>query len=299
MGNNRPPDFLIISPHGSATTWLYNNLRFHPNIWLTPIKELDFFNADMLSFKKKRRRYVRNLRFRFSRITRKLVTLDTSLLRDLRWDGHFFLRRRTNDWYIKLFRPLAGQISGEATPTYALLRTEKIREIQRMNPDIKMIYLLRNPMDRSWSAAIKYSARIKKRLLSEVSDEEIYENLNSTRIVERTNHFKSLGNWETVFGPDQIFIDFFENVINEPKDLLLRIYEFLGVTTSEEFVSPKVREKINSAGKYKSAIPRRFQLHLARQQISHLRSLSQRFGDPASQWLKRAENILAIEEELN
>ena len=85
--------------------------------------------------------------------------------------------------------------------------------------------------------------------------------------------------------------------MKEPEELLLRIYRFLGVTPSKEYISPNVRKKVNPAGIYKTPIPERFQIHLAKQQIGQLRKLSSRFGGPAIEWLKKAELILEREGE--
>ncbi len=46
-----------------------------------------------------------------------------------------------------------GSKAGEITPAYAILPVEVIREIRREFPDIRLIYLIRNPMDRAWSSA--------------------------------------------------------------------------------------------------------------------------------------------------
>lgn len=38
------PDFLCIGAQKAGTTWLYENLRLHPDIYLTPRKELHYFD---------------------------------------------------------------------------------------------------------------------------------------------------------------------------------------------------------------------------------------------------------------
>src|SRR5512147_848625 len=39
------PDFLIIGPQRTGTTWLHAHLRFHPQIFLSEPKELYFFSS--------------------------------------------------------------------------------------------------------------------------------------------------------------------------------------------------------------------------------------------------------------
>lgn len=38
------PDFLLIGPQRTGTTWLHRNLILHPDIYMPPEKELYYFN---------------------------------------------------------------------------------------------------------------------------------------------------------------------------------------------------------------------------------------------------------------
>src|SRR5258706_7889695 len=48
---SRKPDFFIVGAPKSGTTALYNYLKLHPDIFLSPLKEPNFFASDM-PFKK-------------------------------------------------------------------------------------------------------------------------------------------------------------------------------------------------------------------------------------------------------
>jgi len=286
------PDFLIIGAQRSGTSWLNKNLGIHPQIWMPPFKEIHHFDADVFPKRLKRSRYIRQFRRRFIQANRKAVKLDKRLISDLRWDAHYFFGKRTNDWYVNIFRPKPGQIAGEATPAYATLKLEKIKEIHDINPHVKIIYQLRDPIERTWSHVTKDLAKRKNRMLSEVSDEEIVAMFESSDVVIRSNYVQSLERWESVFPPEQFLITFFEEVIKRPKQSLLGFHQFLSVDSSEEYISPEIREKVNPAGKFKSPIPPRFQVFLAEQCIDQIRKLNNRFGTPTDQWLHRAKNIL-------
>ena len=45
-----------------------------------------------------------------------------------------------------------GLIAGEITPAYATLDEKVLRRIQRMNDKIKLIFVMRDPVERAWSA---------------------------------------------------------------------------------------------------------------------------------------------------
>ncbi len=38
------PDFLGIGAQKSGTTWLYQNLAAHPQVWMPPVKELHYLD---------------------------------------------------------------------------------------------------------------------------------------------------------------------------------------------------------------------------------------------------------------
>ena len=39
------PHFLCIGAQKAGTTWLYDNLKDHPEVWLAPVKEIFYFDG--------------------------------------------------------------------------------------------------------------------------------------------------------------------------------------------------------------------------------------------------------------
>jgi hypothetical protein len=296
---NQPvPDFLGIGAPRTGTTWLHTNLKKHPEIWMTPVKEVHYFDKRHLS--RSDNPYYRNhLRKRLRRY-RRLKTYrdavgrgDSGFRRNLSWDVHFFLPRRDNDWYRGVFRPRPGQIAGEITPAYSTLKAGAVKEIQKINPDLKVIYLMRDPIARSWSSALMSLSKRGGRPVESISDEEIMKHFEGAGHTRRSNYLRTLENWEGVFGREQIFVGFLDEIQNEPRDLLLRVYRFLGVAADESYIPAAVSARVNTSPRQKSAIPERFQSHLARMYLPQLEELSDRFGEPATGWLRRAEETLS------
>lgn len=71
----------------------------------------------------------------------------------LGWYIRFVFMPRTDRWYQSLFASAAGRIAGEVTAAYARLPTREIARIHAIMPEAKMIYILRNPIERTWSEA--------------------------------------------------------------------------------------------------------------------------------------------------
>ena len=137
---SKGPDFLVIGAQRAGTTWLHRVLRQHPAL-LPPVKELHYFDRldikrTILSPKERRRVGLK-----------RLLSLDPWLIK-------YWFRHRDDKWYASLFRgaQARGLIAGEITPAYATLNEKVLRRIQRMNEGIKLVFVMRDPVDRAWSA---------------------------------------------------------------------------------------------------------------------------------------------------
>lgn len=65
---------------------------------------------------------------------------------------HFFDRNRSRglDWYLDHFHPAGARVTGEATTTY-LGHPTAIEELAAINPGVRLIAVVRDPIDRAWS----------------------------------------------------------------------------------------------------------------------------------------------------
>ena len=289
------PTFLGIGAPRAGTTWLHANLKKHPEIWLTPVKEVHYFDSIQRGaprgpfyrrhLRKRARRYI-------TRATYRDRWRDRTLFSEFAWDVRFFVPPRTHRWYRHIFRPGPGQIAGEITPAYSILKPERVQEVYEVNPDLKLIYLLRDPIERSWSSAISGLARRRGRSPEKITEKQLLRHFKRQAHVLRTDYLRTYENWEAVFGRDQIFVGFLDEIQQDPRALLLRIYGFLGVSVSEEHIPAGLSRKVNSSKEYSTAIPQDVRIHLAELYLPQLQELSTRFGEPATGWLRRAEESL-------
>jgi hypothetical protein len=289
------PTFLGIGAPRAGTTWLHANLKKHPEIWLTPVKEVHYFDSIQRGDPRGNfyRRHLRKRARRYlSRETYRDRWRDGTLLSQFAWDVHFFVPPRSHRWYRHIFRPGPGQIAGEITPAYSILKPERVEEVHEVNPDLKLIYLLRDPIERSWSSAISGLARRRGRSPEKITEKQLLRHFKRKAHVLRTDYLRTYENWEAVFGRDQIFVGFLDEIQQDPGDLLLRIYRFLGVTASEDRIPANLGRKVNSSKEYSTAIPENVRIHLAELYLPQLQELSTRFGEPATGWLRRAEESL-------
>ena len=250
---SRFPDFLIIGPQRTGTTWLHANLRWHPQIFLSEPKELFYFS--------------------------RLKTPDHPGFQsaDLAWYLSFF-REDPLRWaykqasalvrYRSLYRPL---VRGEATASYAACDRDVIEDIATINSQIRAIMMVREPVERAWSHAKKDLARNRGRKLSDVSTDEFERFFRDPYQIQCARYAENLRNWADHIGADQVLVGRFEDVSERPEGLLREVLTFLGVSADACFVPPSVREAVNPTAE--SAVPER-----------HRRFLEDLLGEEIREW---------------
>lgn len=174
-----------------------------------------------------------------------------------------------------------------------LLSKDVVEKIYVLNPRMKIIFTMRDPIDRVWSAAVRHFKVNRKRNMQDISEEELLTFMKHRGTIGRTNYLHTLSIWESVFPAEQIHLEFFDNIQENPDDVLLSIFDFLGVKASTEYMLVDVKQKVaSSTSKAKMVIPHVLEYEVCRENIEQLTKLSQRFGGHTTKWLERAEKIL-------
>ena len=148
------PSFIGIGATKAGSTWLHVNLEKHPRLWLPPIKELHYFNRILRPGNALKTRLLgRGMQHRLWRdILRAEIKLAIRNvgIRHARWKWRFFFREMGAAWYAGLFPGGNGLVAGEISPGYADLEPEEMRHLHALLPHAKVIYLLREPLQRAW-----------------------------------------------------------------------------------------------------------------------------------------------------
>jgi hypothetical protein len=287
------PKFLCIGAMKSGTTWLHRNLRNHAELWLPPIKELHYLDycgkdrgglpllmRDVCS----RRRAGRFFNHHIARIGR------GKRPRHLLWGLRYFMLPSNERWYVSLF-PRSELVPGECTPAYGPASAEAIERLSKILPDLKLIYLLRNPVHRDWSnIAMRLRRPWRGSIAIDGADATVVERqLESVQRTRASQYIENLERWERFYPREQIFVGFFEQVQNEPEDLLIRILDFIGVEASGEHVPADIRKMTGSGGRY-GPIPDRYARLLSERYFDQIVRLHERFHNEYTKgWLDYAE----------
>jgi Sulfotransferase family len=203
------PNFLIIGAQKSATRWLRSNLDAHPDIFTAP-GEPGFFNDE----------------------------------RRLKQGGVAWYRAQFEGWSGEPF-------VGESTPGY-LMWTEGPDEIatriHRLLPDVRLLAVLRNPVDRARSAMMHHV--IKGRLPADADLLTLVERTpphqDQLGLISGGWYAASLAPYVELFG-DQLLVLLHDDVVAEPAAAYARAVGHIGAAPHEAPVGvARVRESQES-----------------------------------------------------
>ena len=141
---------------------------------------------------------------------------------------------RWSDWedrideYHNLFNhSLDNQILGEASTMYTM--APEIMgtwdRIYQYNPQVKLIYIMRDPVERIIS---NYAHRFVRKRISKELENEVFDNPS---YVDRSRYFYQISPYIDKFGISNIYLNTFEQFIETPQELLIEIARFLNINT--------------------------------------------------------------------
>jgi hypothetical protein len=197
------PNFLVVGAEKAGTTWLYERLRRHPDIYMPLTKEIHFFSD-----------------------------------RNSNLEHHDHFTRHGLTWYKHFFQDHEGESAvGEVTPMY--LCDEKAPErIRELLPDVRIIACLRHPVDRAYSHY--WMARGKNH--TDLSFEEVVRR-REPRFIERGRYGEQLARYYDLFEPNQILVLIHEEVFSAPSQYLNKVCSFLEVDNTffqdQEWISAR------------------------------------------------------------
>ncbi len=178
----------------SGTTTLYEYLERHPGVFMATPKEPNFFSMDEV----------------FSKGT---------------------------NWYGSLFAAAsANQVCGEASPSYSRYPrfSDTVRRIGQTVPQVKLVYIMRHPVDRFYSNYVfdrsyGFSDTIRETLKSR------------TYVLETSNYMLQIEKYLEFFPREQMLLLLLDDLKEAPKRVVSEVFSFLGVRGEYSFDSEPVQ----------------------------------------------------------
>lgn len=243
-----------------GTTWLHQYLDTHPQCELGFQKEYHVFDA--LYLDNCRGIYGNRVESLADLLQKKKGSAESGPVESEKLDGKILRKMKLVSFYLDprcyadYFDQLAAQGSqtrlvGDITPAYCALQDRHYTKIRALLESrgftVKVIFLMRDPVERIYSAVYMDMARKKRRGKSVGSSpEQMFLNAFDNEKVEmRTRYEKTVTHLERSFDSADIFLGFYETLFND--EGVRKVTDFLGV----EFVRPDTRKKIHAASRKK------------------------------------------------
>jgi sulfotransferase family protein len=202
-GQFRVPDFFIVGAPRCGTTALYTYLRDHSEIFMSPIKEPDFF-ADFLGEQR---------------------------------------RVRTLPEYLECFAGVRGEKRiGEASVAYLASHTSA-RVIKEFSPLASIIIMLRNPVDVMYSMYyLRRFSNLEDEPSFEAALEADARGRSATQLTyrERANFATQVDRYISVFGREKIHFIIYDDFKADTKGAFRNTLRFLGVDSDSERKFPRI-----------------------------------------------------------
>ena len=186
-------------------------------------------------------------------------------------------------WYESHFENASKtQQCGEITPFY-LFHPQAPQRIKKILPKVKMIILLRDPVERALSQLFHARKRgfetlePSEALAAEKSRMESGSAYSHQKhsYVSRSKYIEQLDRYEKEFPKDQLLVLKSENMFKQSKDCLNKIEQFLKIKSSDHKEQiPKANEGLDKT----YAVSEDLQLRLRNQLMETARSIRQRYG---------------------
>ncbi len=221
---NNMPNFLIVGAHKAGTTSLYQYLKQHPQIFMSSIKEPHFFSfmGQSLNFN------------------------------DPGFNPTKLQSVSSKKDYQALFQNVGDAIAiGEASPSYLYVAQSASTICQHL-PRVKIIVILRNPVDRAYSNFLHCRKRKQKDPLDDFSEALAAESIRIQdnwsplwHYQQKGFYYQQLQRYYEQFPKEQIRIYLYDDLLSSPKEMFQDIFRFLQVDAT--FV-PDMSKRHNVSG---------------------------------------------------
>lgn len=246
---------LGVGAQKAGTTWLATYFAKHPAVFMSPIKELHYFDAVWLPERMGKRNQQHLAKFK--RLAGNTAFEDVAS-RSPKWveAGLHYDRLEMvaggHEKYLEFFAKRVGDlpVAAEISPSYSLLSAENFKAIRGLHGRVKAVFLMRNPIDRVWSA-LRHLERRNDKVASRFEKAIAHPGM-----MLRSDYGRTLDALSAGFPDGDVFVEFYENLFSEPT--IRRLCDFLSIPyhpapfgtvvnkAKERAMSPDQRQRVGA-----------------------------------------------------
>lgn len=278
-------NYICIGMMKSGTSWLYYMLKKLPDFNKNQIKEIHFFDMDCYHSPTYKKYFFQRL---FDK--KSLIRMFKIFIKYLMGKAsfHYMLNivfsKYNNKFYKRLFQ-YSNKIQGDITPAYSTLDLERIKKMYLLCPEVKIIYIIRDPIERSWSAV---RSELEKTNNFDLEDKLVLEMLFSQGNTLRSNAIRTIDNYQMIFPKSQFRIFYYDDLIINPQQFLSNIVKFIGGNEKNILKYCDVKSRSNVSKKIE--IPEKIYIELKEYYKDMITELKDRYGGHCLKWYQKHYN---------
>ena len=224
-GRPRKPGALCIGAQKAGTSWLAQMLGQHPQVWIPPFKEVQYFNH---RFMPGHRKWIAwHYRDKVQEIRDRHARSGIPVPPDLDAYLHGITRGKMfhSQWYKRVFAPAPPDaLAMDLTPEYSTLPDQAVDHVASFLPRAKIIYLIRHPVDRALSQLgmnLHREGRRPARLTDWMAE------IDNPVLYDRGDYAACLPRWQARF-PDLLVLPF-GRIARDPQAVMAAVEAHLGI----------------------------------------------------------------------
>ncbi len=201
-------NFIGIGQPRSGTTWISNCLEEHPDVLFSSkktVKEINFFNSL----------------------------------------PPYINYHKGIQWYLNQFPDYQeGKIRGEFSTSY-MCDPDAYKNIQKHFPNVKILVILRNPVDFLFSLYMWCKQSVLYHDLPDTITNLIEDQKYYPQFVDKGSYYKYLKEYYDCFPKGNIHVMIYEDIIIQPENLVKNLYSFLGIDAT--YIPSVLNKKVNTS----------------------------------------------------
>lgn len=131
--------------------------------------------------------------------------------------------------YQSIFEERGGKVCGEISPDYVLLEDAQVARFAEHYPDVRIIYLVRNIIEMTFSQAkLHYFNQKGLEALPGITLEEYVKVFQWKAVLARNDIVGTIKRWQSHFDPEQIIMLSYDDIVHNPRTLLEKCLMHIG-----------------------------------------------------------------------
>lgn len=241
--------FLSVGAMKAGTTWLYEQLRDHPDIYFTQEKEIHYFaNKVGIENQLNHRNRIVKLKGVMEKYAKGNPKFIAENMDEIAWYATYAHPNEiSNSWYESLFSQNKGKkFCADFSNLYCQMGKEGWDNVRGVSKNVKVIYTLRDPLSRLWSH-YKFHMKWVRR-----EDEALEAGFNHFKdLLSRpwfwinAEYGLNLRRLRECLADEELMILYFEDFRKKPEEKLAEIQDFIGVS-SLDVRAEQFEKKVNA-----------------------------------------------------